>query len=63
MVAAPIAPHLTLVDGAGKKIEGDAGVSGASTIKRKLAPGTYFIWAGAYSGGVGEYRLTVNAEK
>lgn len=51
-------PHLTLTDEAGRKIEGDAGYSGRSTIRRQLKPGTYFIWVGSVSkGDVGEYTL------
>jgi hypothetical protein len=51
-------PHLTLTDEAGRKMEGDAGFSGRSTIKRQLKSGTYLIWAGAMNKGeVGEYTL------
>jgi hypothetical protein len=53
-------PHLTLTDEVGRKIEGDAGISGESKIRRQLKPGTYFIWAGAVvAGRVGEYTLNV----
>jgi len=40
--------HLTLVDARGIKLEGDMGILDyGSTIRRKLSPGVYFIWAGA----------------
>lgn len=51
-------PHLTLADASGRKIEGDAGYSGKSTIKRQLKPGVYSLWVGEiYAGEVGEYTL------
>jgi hypothetical protein len=57
-------PHLTLVDGSGKKIEGDmGGTNFPSTIVRKLSAGRYSIWAGASSiGEVCSYDLKITAK-
>jgi hypothetical protein len=56
-------PHLTLVDARGVKIEGDMGILEKSTIKRRLTPGEYAVWAGAYAkGDLGLYELTVTRE-
>ena len=57
----PCAPHLTLADEAGVKIEGDAGSRGGrSRMRRDLEAGTYYVWAGTNAAGdVGEYTLEV----
>jgi hypothetical protein len=61
----PCAPHLTVTDAAGAKIEGDAGSRGGrSRIRRDLEAGTYYIWAGttkAYDGR--EYTLRVGPRR
>lgn len=57
----PCAPHLTVTDEAGAKLEGDAGSQGGrSRIRRDLDAGTYYVWAGTNDpGDVGEYTLEV----
>ena len=57
----PCAPHLTITDEAGAKIEGDSGRRGGrSRIRRDLEAGTYYVWAGTNGADdVGEYTLEV----
>lgn len=53
-----VRPHLTLVDGQGRKVEGDMAVSDRSTIRRTIPAGKYEIWAGASTRGeIGTYSL------
>ena len=61
----PCAPHLTVTDAAGAKIEGDAGSRGGrSRIRRDLEAGTYYIWAGTTKANdVGEYTLRVGPRR
>ncbi len=61
----PCAPHLTVTDAAGAKIEGDAGRRGGrSRIRRDLEAGTYYIWAGTNKANdVGEYTLRVGPRR
>ena len=61
----PCAPHLTITDEAGAKIEGDAGRRGGrSRIRRDLEAGTYYIWAGTNAADdVGEYTLQVGPRR
>jgi hypothetical protein len=58
----PCTPHLTLVDSTGKKLEGDMGAGGPSTIRKKLPPGTYRIWAGTIAREIGTYTLRLDLE-
>lgn len=58
-----LSPHLTLLDAWERRIEANAGFFGDSTIKRKLAAGTHYIWAGSMGDRfVGTYSLSVNAQ-
>ena len=61
----PCAPHLTVTDAAGGKLEGDAGTRGGrSRIRRDLDAGTYYVWAGTNdSRDVGEYTLEVGPRR
>jgi hypothetical protein len=62
MTCEPCTSHLTLVL-AGRKLEGDYGGGGQSTIRFDAVPNTYEVWAGTEQGEVGEYRLKVAAAK
>jgi hypothetical protein len=58
MTAAPFDPHLTLLDANGKKLDSDLAQTYRATIRRRVPPGTYRIWAGAWKPrDVGNYAL------
>lgn len=62
-VARPCSAHLVVTDAGGKKIEGDFGLHGNSSIKRALPAGKYSIWVGTMEGEIGNYTLAVDTQR